>query len=76
MIAFFRGPLGISEAAAIPGGVKTATVWFPPKEGSIATGWFSTGSSIGEMYHIALGHLAVADLGLAIRLPGDGPAGC
>src|SRR3954468_11605282 len=48
-LAVFRGMLGIGEAAAIPSGVKTSTNWFPPKERSIATGWFNTGSSVGAM---------------------------
>ena len=48
-MAFFRGLLGIAEAAAIPGAVKTVSVWFPPKERSIAAGWFNTGSSVGAM---------------------------
>ena len=48
-MAFFRGLLGISEAAAMPSGAKTSTLWFPAKERSIATGWFNTGSSIGAM---------------------------
>lgn len=48
-MAFFRGLLGVAEAAAIPAAVKTATVWFPPKERSVAAGWFNTGSSVGAM---------------------------
>ncbi|MCW2239040.1 MFS transporter [Azospirillum canadense] len=48
-MAFFRGLLGVSEAAAMPSGVKTSTLWFPAKERSIATGWFNTGSSVGAM---------------------------
>jgi ACS family hexuronate transporter-like MFS transporter len=48
-MALFRGMLGIAEAAAIPGAVKTVSVWFPPKERSIAAGWFNTGSSVGAM---------------------------
>ena len=48
-MALFRAMLGIGEAAAIPSGVKTSTIWFPPKERSIATGWFNTGSSVGAM---------------------------
>jgi ACS family hexuronate transporter-like MFS transporter len=48
-MAGFRALLGIGEAAAIPSGVKTSTNWFPPKERSIATGWFNTGSSVGAM---------------------------
>src|SRR3954452_12017204 len=48
-MAAFRAMLGIGEAAAIPSGVKMSTNWFPPKERSIATGWFNTGSSVGAM---------------------------
>src|SRR3954471_17268212 len=48
-MAGFRALLGIGEAAAIPSGVKMSTNWFPPKERSIATGWFNTGSSVGAM---------------------------
>ena len=48
-MAFFRGLLGVAEAAAIPAAVKTVTVWFPPKERSVAAGWFNTGSSVGAM---------------------------
>ncbi len=46
-MAGFRALLGVSEAVAIPTGTKMATVWFPSKERSIATGWFNSGSSIG-----------------------------
>ncbi len=46
-LAFFRGLLGISEAAAIPSAVKTFGLWFPAKERSVAAGWVTTGSSIG-----------------------------
>lgn len=48
-MAGFRGLLGLSEAVAMPTGTKTATLWFPPAERSIATGWFNSGSSIGAM---------------------------
>src|SRR4051812_50080035 len=40
-MAGFRAMLGIGESAAIPSGVKMSTNWFPPKERSIATGWFN-----------------------------------
>jgi MFS transporter, ACS family, hexuronate transporter len=46
-MAAFRGLLGVSEAVAMPTGAKTSALWFPPKERSIATGWFNSGSSIG-----------------------------
>lgn len=48
-LALFRGLLGIAESAAIPTGVKMATLWFPPRDRAIATGWFNSGSSIGAM---------------------------
>lgn len=48
-MAAFRGMLGMSEAAAIPTGVKTATLWFPAKERSIAASLFNMGGMIGAM---------------------------
>jgi ACS family hexuronate transporter-like MFS transporter len=48
-MAFFRGLLGLSEAAGIPAGVKATTEWFPAKERSVAIGWFNIGSSIGAL---------------------------
>lgn len=48
-LAFFRGLMGMAEAAVIPAGMKSVTEWFPAKERSIATGWFNIGSSIGAM---------------------------
>jgi ACS family hexuronate transporter-like MFS transporter len=48
-MAFFRGVLGMTEAAGIPGGVKAVTEWFPAKERSVAIGWFNIGSSIGAL---------------------------
>jgi ACS family hexuronate transporter-like MFS transporter len=47
--AFFRGLLGLTEAAGIPAGVKATTEWFPAKERSVAIGWFNIGSSIGAL---------------------------
>jgi ACS family hexuronate transporter-like MFS transporter len=48
-LAFYRGLLGLSEAAGIPAGVKATTEWFPAKERSVAIGWFNIGSSIGAL---------------------------
>lgn len=48
-LAFFRGLLGITEAAGLPAAVKTATEWFPAKERSVAIGWMNIGSSLGAM---------------------------
>lgn len=44
-----RGIMGVSEASAIPAGVKTASTWFPAKERGIATGVFNMGTSFGAM---------------------------
>lgn len=48
-LAFFRGLLGVAEAAGLPAGVKASTEWFPAKERSVAIGWMNAGSSIGAM---------------------------
>lgn len=48
-LAFFRGVLGVTEAAGIPAGVKATTEWFPTKERSVAIGWFNVGSSVGAV---------------------------
>lgn len=48
-LAFFRGLLGLTEAAAIPSGIKAVGEWFPAKERSIAVGWFNAGTSLGAM---------------------------
>lgn len=48
-MAFFRGLLGINEAAAIPAGIKAVGEWFPAKERSVAIGWFNAGTSLGAM---------------------------
>ncbi|HSD40000.1 MAG TPA: MFS transporter [Rhodocyclaceae bacterium] len=48
-LAFFRGLLGLNEAAAIPSGIKAVGEWFPAKERSVAVGWFNAGTSLGAM---------------------------
>jgi ACS family hexuronate transporter-like MFS transporter len=48
-LAFFRGGLGLTEAAAIPAGVKAISEWFPASERSIAMGFFNIGTSLGAM---------------------------
>lgn len=48
-LAFFRGMLGFTEAAAIPAGIKVVGEWFPPRERTVATGWFNIGSSFGSI---------------------------
>lgn len=48
-LAFFRGLLGASEAAAIPSGIKAIAEWFPARERSVAVGWFNAGTSLGAL---------------------------
>ena len=48
-LAFFRGLLGATEAAAIPAGAKSVSEWFPPKEKPLATSLFQMGTSVGNM---------------------------
>jgi ACS family hexuronate transporter-like MFS transporter len=48
-MAFFRALLGLTEASAIPSGIKAVGQWFPLKERSIAVGWFNAGTSLGAM---------------------------
>lgn len=48
-LALFRGLLGLSEAAAIPAGIKAVTEWFPARERSVAVGYFNAGTSLGAM---------------------------
>lgn len=48
-LAFFRGLLGATEAAAIPAGTKAVSEWFPPRERPLATSAFQMGTSIGNM---------------------------
>lgn len=48
-LAFLRGLMGLSEASAIPAGVKCNSEWFPAKERGIAGGIANIGTSIGAM---------------------------
>ena len=48
-LAIFRGFLGLSEAAAIPAGIKAISEWFPAKERSVAVGYFNAGTSLGAL---------------------------
>lgn len=48
-LAFFRGVLGLFEAAAIPSGIKAVAEWFPARERSVAIGWFNAGTSLGAL---------------------------
>jgi MFS transporter, ACS family, hexuronate transporter len=48
-LAGARGLMGLTEAAAIPAGMKTVAEWFPDKEKSIAVGFFNVGTSFGAL---------------------------
>lgn len=48
-LAFLRGGMGLTEAAAIPAGMKASAEWFPAKERGIAGGLFNAGTSVGAM---------------------------
>lgn len=48
-LAGARGLMGLTEAAAIPAGMKAVAEWFPNKEKSIATGFFNVGTSFGAV---------------------------
>lgn len=48
-LAFFRGLLGATEAAAIPAGTKAVSEWFPAKERPLATSAFQMGTSVGNI---------------------------
>lgn len=41
--------MGLTEAAAIPSGMKAVAEWFPNKEKSIAVGFFNVGASVGAL---------------------------
>ncbi|MBL8213792.1 MAG: MFS transporter [Bryobacterales bacterium] len=48
-LAFFRFLLGLGEPCVFPAGVKVCGEWFPPHKRGIATGIFSSGSSLGAI---------------------------
>ena len=49
MLAAFRGLLGLTEASAIPAGVKACAEWFPARQRSIGVGFINVGTSLGAM---------------------------
>ena len=48
-LAAARGLMGLTEAVAIPAGMKAVAEWFPDKEKSIAVGFFNVGTSFGAL---------------------------
>ena len=63
-LAGARGLMGLTEAAAIPAGMKAVAEWFPDKEKSIAVGFFNVGTSLGALIAPPL----VAAVTLTLRL--------
>lgn len=45
-----RFALGLGESGNFPAAMRTTTEWFPPRERSVATGIFNSGSNIGAMF--------------------------
>ncbi|MFM2082499.1 MAG: hypothetical protein RL380_1190 [Verrucomicrobiota bacterium] len=45
-----RVALGLGEAGNFPAAIKTVAEWFPPKERSVATGIFNSGSNVGSIF--------------------------
>jgi ACS family hexuronate transporter-like MFS transporter len=45
-----RFALGLGEAGNFPAAIKTVAEWFPPKERSVATGIFNSGSNVGSVF--------------------------
>ncbi|MBC8720853.1 MULTISPECIES: MFS transporter [unclassified Paraburkholderia] len=48
-LAALRGFMGLSEAVAIPAGMKVVAEWFPDREKSVAVGYFNAGTSLGSL---------------------------
>jgi MFS transporter, ACS family, hexuronate transporter len=49
-LATLRGLMGLSEAVAIPAGMKVVAEWFPNREKSVAVGYFNAGTSLGSLF--------------------------
>ncbi|MGA2788501.1 MAG: MFS transporter [Verrucomicrobiota bacterium] len=45
-----RFALGLGESGNYPTAIRVVTEWFPPKERSVATGIFNTGTNIGAVF--------------------------
>jgi ACS family hexuronate transporter-like MFS transporter len=45
-----RFALGLGESGNYPTAIRTVTEWFPPKERSVATGIFNTGTNVGAIF--------------------------
>jgi len=57
-----RFALGLGESGNFPTAIRAVTEWFPPKERSVATGIFNTGTNIGAIFAPLLVPLIVLNL--------------
>ena len=55
--------LGLGESGNYPTAIRVVTEWFPPKERSVATGIFNTGSNMGAIFAPVLVPLIVSFFG-------------
>jgi ACS family hexuronate transporter-like MFS transporter len=58
-----RFALGLGESGNYPAAIRVVTEWFPPKERSVATGIFNTGSNMGAIFAPVLVPFIVATFG-------------
>jgi ACS family hexuronate transporter-like MFS transporter len=58
-----RFALGLGESGNFPTAIRVVTEWFPPKERSVATGLFNTGSNMGAIFAPVLVPLIIAFFG-------------
>ena len=58
-----RLALGLGESGNFPAAIRVVTEWFPPKERSVATGIFNTGSNMGAIFAPLLVPLIVGYFG-------------
>ena len=57
-----RFALGLGESGNFPTAIRAVTEWFPPKERSVATGIFNTGTNIGAIFAPLLVPLIVLNI--------------
>ncbi len=57
-----RFALGLGESGNFPTAIRAVTEWFPPRERSVATGIFNTGTNIGAIFAPLLVPLIVLNI--------------
>jgi len=58
-----RFALGLGESGNFPAAIRVVAEWFPPRERSVATGLFNTGSNVGAIFAPVLVPLIVGIFG-------------